>query len=110
MDQAANAFEAAHAAIPSCALTPEGVQDQRRRQQIVAPSVAGSTRSRDRLVISFNEDYDSQVLEDMIAIESECCPFFVFDLDVEARRLEVGVRSNEYASALDAIAALITGA
>lgn len=110
MEEAGNTFEAALAEIPSCALTSEGVQEQRRRQQILAPSVAGSTRSRDRLVVSFNEDYDRQVLEDMIAVESECCPFFVLDLDVEARRLEVGVRSDEYASALDAITVLITGA
>ena len=46
----------------------------------------------------------------MIAVERECCPFFVFDFDERARRLEVSVRDDEHAPALDAIASILASA
>lgn len=108
VDQPQSTFEAAQSAIPSCALTPDGVRDQRQRQVILAPSVTSSTRYAGRLVVEFRDDYDRQTLDDMISVERECCPFFVFDFDEEARRLEVSVRSHDHAPALEAIAAILT--
>jgi hypothetical protein len=110
VDQRHGTFEAAHLAMPSCALTPDGVREQRQRQAILAPSVASSTLASGRLVVDFRDDYDRQALDDMIAVERECCPFFVFDFDEKAPRLEVRVRDHEHAPALDAIASILTPA
>jgi hypothetical protein len=44
------------------------------------------------------------LLEQTLAIERECCPFFGFDFDASSRYLRVTVASAEQLPALDAIA------
>ena len=101
-------YAAAQAAVPSCALTPEGVSEQQRRHRQLASSVAKTERTADRIVIEFRAGYDARVLDDMLAVERDCCPFFVFALDRDRRRLEIGVREPEQIPALDAIAHALT--
>jgi len=101
-------YAAAQAVVPGCALTPDGVSEQQRRHRKLAPSVTKTERTADRLIIEFRADYDAQVLDDMLAVERECCPFFVFDLDRDRRRLEIAVREPEQIPALDAIGHALT--
>jgi hypothetical protein len=44
------------------------------------------------------------LVEETLRIERACCPFFELDLDPERRVMTVGVSSEEYVPALDAIA------
>lgn len=100
-------FEQARAAIPSCALDDDGLRLQHERQRRLGPAVERSRRDGDRLVVEFAPDYDRRALEEMVATERECCPFFTFEFDEGARRLTVGVEDGSHAPALDAIAAAI---
>ena len=92
------------AAVPSCALTEEGVQTQRERMQRLGPSVAGFQRSEDRVTIEFRAGYDQPLLDEALAVERECCPFFHFAFDQPARRLTVSVEDPEHRAGLDALA------
>src|SRR5262249_49398015 len=54
-------------------------------------------------------DFDHHLLDDLIAVESACCPFFTFSFDQRLQRLEVGLDSSEAPAALDAIADAFRG-
>ena len=56
------------------------------------------------MVFTFSEDYDRQALEEMVAVEEQCCPFFRFAFDEGRRELTVGVKTEEMLPALEAIA------
>jgi hypothetical protein len=56
------------------------------------------------LVIDLDEQVDTQLVDETIAIERECCPFFTLDWEPERRRLTVAVSQAEHEPALDAIA------
>jgi hypothetical protein len=99
-----DAFGRAVAQVPSCALDEQGLEGQRERRRRLAPAVALMKREEEMLVIDFAEGFDRQALEELIAVERECCPFFTFGFDESSRRLEVGVREPEAAPALEAIA------
>lgn len=103
-------FGDAVAQIPSCALEEQGLEHQRERHRRLAPAVTLMKREREILVIDFAEGLDHQALEELIAVERECCPFFTFDFDESSRRLEVGVREPEAAPALEAIADVFSAA
>ncbi len=59
----------------------------------------------DRLLVDFAPGFDSHALDELIAVERECCPFFAFNFDQLSRHLEVAVQDPEATAALDAIAA-----
>lgn len=89
--------------IPSCALTEEGLQQQRERMTLLGRRVSGFQRHDDRLTIEFAPDYERGLLDEVLAVERECCPFFRFDVDGERRRLTVSVADPEQRVALDAL-------
>ena len=89
--------------IPSCALTPDELDRQFARQRALAPAVAGSARDGAVLTVTFREGFDRRALEEMVAVERECCPFFTFAFDEPSRTLTIGVREAEQAPALDAL-------
>ena len=90
--------------VPSCALDDEGLARQRERYLQLAPAVAGMRRDGPQLTVQFAPEYDRRALDEIIAVERECCPFFGFWFDEGARRLAVGVSNPEHIAALDAIA------
>jgi len=55
-------------------------------------------------MVGFARDYDRAALDELIAVERECCPFFTFGFDEQCRRLVVGVVERDAAAALDAFA------
>jgi hypothetical protein len=93
--------------VPSCALDEEGVEAQQARHARLAPSVVNLERRDEEVIFSFAEDYDRQALSEMVAVEQQCCPFFVFDIDESARRLTVGVKEKEMLPAIEAIASAL---
>jgi hypothetical protein len=101
---APNAFDEAVAQIPTCALDEEGMVTQRDRYARLAPEVKSVERESEAVLIQFREGFDRALLEEALAVERECCPFFLFDFDETARRLRTTVRDREQLPALDAIA------
>jgi hypothetical protein len=95
---------AARAAVPSCALDEEGLRLQRERQALLAPSVGSVSRNGLMISIAFEPGFDRGTLEEMIAVERRCCPFFELNFDEAKRRLDVGVRDPQHAPMLEALA------
>jgi hypothetical protein len=93
--------------LPSCALDEEGVKDQQERHARLAPSVTNIERLGETVIISFAEDFDRRALDEMVAVEEHCCPFFRFSFDEEKRTLTVGVKQPEMLPAIEAIASAL---
>jgi hypothetical protein len=100
----AGAFDQAIAAIPSCALDEAGLANQRARYARLAPTVSRIEREAEAVLIEFREEFDVQILEETLAVERLCCPFFLFEFDDSQRRLRATVREPEQLPALDVIA------
>jgi hypothetical protein len=101
---ASDPFAPAIAEIPSCALDEAGLREQRARYVRLAPSVASLGREGRAVEVEFADGFDQRTLEETIAVERECCPFFEFEFDESERRLRITVREAEQAPALDALA------
>ena len=95
----------ATAAIPSCALDDAGRREQSARYQRIAVAVRGLERRPEAIVVEFDARLDRQILEQALAVERECCPFFVFEHDEPGRRLRITVREAAQLPALEALAA-----
>ena len=93
-----------HTEIPTCALDPEGMRVQKQRYGRLGADVLRVRREPEALVIEFRDGFDRDTLQEALAVERECCPFFLFDLDEEARRLRASVRERDQLPALEAIA------
>ena len=76
---------------------------QGARYARLAGDVARASREPRRLEVSFAEGYDRALLDEAIAIERECCPFFAIELDHDARRLVIELPEGENALLLDGI-------
>jgi hypothetical protein len=56
------------------------------------------------LVVEVDEYADDQLVDELIAIERECCPFIIMAWEPHRRRLTVSVSQAEHESVLSAIA------
>jgi hypothetical protein len=63
----------------------------------------GLERRPRRLLLQFAPDVDAALVEETLAIERRCCPFFRLEFEPSARRLEIGVDRAEQDPALDAL-------
>ena len=99
-----SAFDQAIAEIPSCALDEAGLAAQRARYARLAPTVSRIEREAEAVLIEFREQFDRQTLDETLAVERQCCPFFLFEFDDSRRRLRATVREAEQTPALDAMA------
>lgn len=93
------------AAIPTCALDEAGRLRQYARYQHLATSVRGVQHEREAVVVQFDDRFDRDLLERALAVERECCPFFVFQFEESQQRLAITVRATDQLPALEAIAA-----
>jgi hypothetical protein len=57
-----------------------------------------------RVIVEVDTAVDSRLIDDLIAVERECCPFFTLDSSVEQRLLAVSVSAAEQERALDGVA------
>jgi hypothetical protein len=89
---------------PSCRLDAAGMREQRARYANLAGSVTSYRRKADVLEIEFDDGLQIDMLEQLIAVERECCPFFRLSFDREGKRLRVTVDDPEMLPALEAIA------
>jgi hypothetical protein len=103
-------FDEAIEAIPTCALDQEGIAAQRARYTRLSADVERLKREREAILIEFREGFDRRILDEALAVERACCPFFLFDFDDGSRRLRATVREPDQLPALEALAYALDGA
>jgi hypothetical protein len=89
---------------PSCALDEAGLRAQYERYRQTGAGARLVERSALRLVVELDRHTDTKLVEEAIAIEHECCPFYELGWEPNQRRLSVAVSRPEQAPALEAIA------
>ena len=89
--------------LDGCSLGDDALAAQGARWRSLGEHVAGSERAPGELVIRFDASVDRALLEQTLAIERSCCPFF--ELALDGNRLSVRVSDEEHLPALDAVAA-----
>src|SRR2546422_3133175 len=91
--------------IPGCSIAPEDRAPQAARIASVGRSVARVEREPRLLRFHLEPGVDRRALEELIATERECCPFYRFD--TTDHTLTVAVEDDEHVPALDAFAQLL---
>ena len=86
----------------SCSLSDDGRSRQLGRYARLAPSVLERSRGPQRLEVVFADGFDRDLLDELVAVERECCPFL--EIEVGERSLAIGVASDEHAPMLDVFA------
>lgn len=61
-------------------------------------------RGQRRLVVELDGQVSSSLVEELLAVERECCPFFELGWESGTRQLTVSVSRPEHEPALEAIA------
>jgi hypothetical protein len=92
---------------PSCSLDQAGLAAQLERYRRVGRGGRLLERSPRALTVELAAGTDSALVEQAIAIERECCPFYEFHWDPRARRLSIAVTRREHEPALGVIARAI---
>jgi hypothetical protein len=90
-----DAFRRAVEQIKTCALDEKGIEEQRQRHARLAPGATDIERGPEAVRVRFAIGFDRQALEEMVAVEEQCCPFFRFAFDEQDRELTVTVREAE---------------
>jgi hypothetical protein len=80
---------------------------QLARWRRLGRSAAAVQRNPGRVTVTFGPDLDRALLEDTLAVERECCPFFRFE--VGERRLGISVAEPADEPGLDALAYALSG-
>jgi hypothetical protein len=89
---------------PSCVLDESGLRSQLERYRQAGRNACLIERTPRRLVAELDRDVDAQLVAETVAVERECCPFFVLTWEPDRRRLTVSVSQATHEPALDAIA------
>ena len=90
--------------LPRCALDDAGRRAQGERYVRLRAWVVWAAAEDGAIVVDFGAALDRDLLEEALAIERECCPFFVLEFDTRRRRLRASVREADHLPALDALA------
>jgi hypothetical protein len=78
-----------------CSLSPEALAEQRGRARRLVSHVVRVTGRADELHVTFADDIDRDVLEDLIATERSCCSFLSIDYDERKHLLSIGASDAE---------------
>jgi hypothetical protein len=87
----------------ACALDENGMRRQLERYRAAALGASLIERTPRRLTVKLDPHADGHVVEELIATERECCPFFDLAWDSDQRCLTFGVTDVEHEPALEAI-------
>jgi hypothetical protein len=87
----------------SCSLDEGGLDAQLARYRAVGRGAVVLSRDDRRAVIRVSDGVPDGAVDELIAVERACCPFFELDWQPEERRLTVAVPSAPHVPALDAI-------
>lgn len=89
---------------PSCALEEDGRRAQAARYRLAGEGAIVLEHGPRRLSVRLGEQIDVGRVQELIAIERECCPFFEIGWDPASRKLTIAVRRGHDEPALAAIA------
>ncbi len=87
-----------------CSLDDAELRAQLARYRAIGAGADLLQRSRQRLVIRVADPVPDLVVEELVAVERHCCPFFDLAWEQRPRRLSISVSRPEEKPALDAIA------
>jgi hypothetical protein len=87
-----------------CTLDEAELRRQLARYRGVGAGAGLLQRSRQRLEIRVSDAIPGATVEELIAVERHCCPFFDLGWERRRRRLSISVSRPEEEPALDAIA------
>jgi hypothetical protein len=90
-----------------CALDETGLRLQLERYREAGKRARLVEQTGRRLVVHLDKHVDNDLVEEIIAIEGACCPFFDLRWEPERRRLSVAVSQPDHEAALDAIASAL---
>ena len=88
----------------SCTLDAEGGIAQAERYRRVGAGAELLASEPLAIVARLTESVDPKLVEELVAIERDCCPFFEIGWDEADRTLSFAVTKAEDGPALDAIA------
>ena len=88
---------------PSCALDEAGLRLQYARYRQVGHGACLVSHGARRLVLDLEAHVDQALVEELLAVERACCPFFDLSWEPAARRLSISVTRADHEPALDAI-------
>ena len=88
----------------SCSLDESGLIAQRERYMQLGAEVVVTERDQGRILLQVAPGVADSLVEELIAVERECCPFFELGWDPRRRSFSVSVSEPRYEPALDAIA------
>jgi hypothetical protein len=88
----------------SCSLDETGLRRQLERYRAAGAGARVLNRDRRQIRIRVGDGAESTVIEELIAVERECCPFYTLEWDHLQRALTVAVSTPEHEPALDALA------
>ncbi len=91
----------------SCSLDEAGLRRQLERYRIAGRDAAIAERTPRRLVIAVGDRVPGDLVEELVAVERECCPFFGLDWQPGHRRLTVSVSDAWHEPALEAMASAL---
>ena len=89
--------------IAQCRLDSAGLRGQAGRYQRLGAAATHIERADDAIIATFGDLLDERLLDQTVAVERACCPFFDFDYRPAERRLAISVRQPDQRSALDAV-------
>jgi hypothetical protein len=88
---------------PACSLDEVGVRSQLARYRTVGEAATVLVLDRRRVSVHVGDEVPNTLIDELVAIERECCPFFELAWEPNARRLTVSVPDAEHEPALEAI-------
>ena len=89
----------------SCSLDSKGRAEQIARYAALAPSVSSAVRESLRLEVRFEPGYDRGLLDELVAVERECCPFLT--IDTGEAWLRIAVDEHDDTPMLDVFAEVL---
>ena len=91
--------------VPSgCSLDEPALRDQLARYRGAGRGAVIVERSRRRVAVRVADAIPDRTVEELVAVERRCCPFFALDWDPSIRQLRVSVSKPDDEPALAAIA------
>lgn len=89
---------------PSCALDQAGLRSQLERYRQAGQNARLIEQTPRSLVADLDQNVDTKLVAETVAIERDCCPFFALTWEPDRRRLTISVSQAEHEPALGAIA------
>ncbi len=88
---------------PSCALDDSGLRLQYARYRQVGHGASLVSHGARGLVLDLELHVDEALVDELLAVERACCPFFELSWEPARRRLSISVTQGGHEPALDSI-------